>query len=133
MRLTFEDGQVALLLYINYIVSIHNIIFWAHLRVQCNNEKVSMLNKNLKHLAEQVHKLKPIVMIGNKGLTETVHTEIDQSLDHHELIKIRIASGDKEYRENIIQEICQKQQAVLIKKIGHVFAIYRKRKQGTGL
>lgn len=87
-----------------------------------------MPNKNLRELAQQVHKLKPIVMIGNKGLTEAVQAEIDQSLEHHELIKIKIAGSDKEDRGQIIDSVCRTQNATLIKKIGHVFAIYRKRK-----
>lgn len=91
--------------------------------------EITMTNKNLKHLAEQVHKLKPSVMIGNKGLTEAVQAEIDQTLEHHELIKIRIAGSDKEDREQIIQEVCRVQNATLIKKIGHIFAIYRKKRK----
>jgi RNA-binding protein len=87
------------------------------------------MKHKIKELGTQVHKLKPVVLIGNKGLTETVLAEIDASLEHHELIKIRIAGGDREYREQIIQDVCSKQNAILIKQIGHVFAIYRKKRE----
>jgi RNA-binding protein len=83
----------------------------------------------VKELAGQVHKLKPIVMIGNKGLTDAVQSEIDQALEHHELIKVRITGGDKEYRESIIEQVCATQKAILVKKIGHIFAIYRKKQE----
>jgi RNA-binding protein len=82
---------------------------------------------NKKELAAQVHALKPVVMIGNKGLTDAIQAEISQALDHHELIKVKIAGGDREHRDQIIQEICHHQEALLIKKIGHVFAIYRQK------
>lgn len=86
-----------------------------------------MTKKTIKELASQVHNLKPIVMIGNKGLTEAVQAEINEALEHHELIKIRISGGDKDYREDIIQKVCTEQKAILVKKIGHIFAIYREK------
>lgn len=85
------------------------------------------MKQKIKQLSTQVHALKPVVLIGNKGLTEAVQNEIQLALDHHELIKIRIAGGDKDYREHIITTICEQQKAILIKKIGHIFAIYRKK------
>lgn len=86
-----------------------------------------MTKKNLKQLGMQVHALKPVVIIGNKGLTDAVQSEINEALEHHELIKIRIAGGDKDYRLDIIDRVCQEQKATLVKKIGHIFAIYRQR------
>lgn len=85
------------------------------------------MKQKIKELGLEVHKLKPVVLIGNKGLTEAVMNEIDAALEHHELIKIRIAGTEREEREAIIKEVCDKQQAILIKKIGHIFAIYRKK------
>lgn len=86
-----------------------------------------MAKKTKKELAMQVHALKPVVMIGNKGLTDAVQAEINEALDHHELIKIKIAGGDRECRDEIIAKVCAKQNAMLIKKIGHIFAIFREK------
>lgn len=86
-----------------------------------------MTKKELKLLSSKVHSLKPVVIIGNKGLTEAVQEEINLALDHHELIKIKVASGDKEDREEIIAKVCSQQNALLVKKIGHIFAIFRKK------
>ncbi|MBA2654225.1 MAG: YhbY family RNA-binding protein [Gammaproteobacteria bacterium] len=86
------------------------------------------MKQKMRELAAQVHKLKPVILIGNKGLTDAVQSEINAALEHHELIKIRIAGGDRDYREEIIRQVCASQQAILIKRIGHIFAIYRKKK-----
>ncbi len=86
-----------------------------------------MPKKTIKELAPQVHNLKPVVMIGNKGLTDAVQAEINEALEHHELIKIRISGGDRDYREEIINQVCTGQKAILVKKIGHIFAIYREK------
>ena len=50
----------------------------------------------IKRLRAEGHrlKLKPVVTIGQKGLTENLHNEIDQALSHHELVKLRIPARD---------------------------------------
>jgi RNA-binding protein len=86
-----------------------------------------MLSKDKKRsFVLQSHALKPVVMIGNKGLTENVLAEIDIALNHHELIKIKIAA-DRDSREILIQEIIQKTGAELIQSIGQTASIYRKK------
>ncbi len=79
-----------------------------------------------RKLRSQAHSLKPVVMLGNQGLTDNVQSEINQALNDHELIKIRIAGADKEDRNVIAQTICEKQGADLIQEIGHIIAVYRK-------
>ena len=74
----------------------------------------------------QAHKLKPVILMGDKGLTEAVLAEIDRALYDHELIKIKVNNPDREQRKAICQEICQTQGANLIQHIGKVIVIYRK-------
>ncbi len=74
----------------------------------------------------KAHKLKPIVMIGGKGLTETVNQEIDRALFDHELIKIRIQAADREERKKLFAEICKLHQAFGIQMVGNIATLYRK-------
>ncbi len=92
-------------------------------------ERRIMTAKALKELAAQVHKLKPVVIIGSKGLTDGVQAQINQALDDHELIKIKIAEGDYADRSKVIENICSAQQAEVVTRIGRMVAIYRKRIQ----
>ena len=64
-------------------------------------------------------------MLGQNGLTENVMAEIDAALDHHELIKIKIRAGDRETRDQLIEEICQKTGAENILRTGNILTIYR--------
>ena len=82
--------------------------------------------QNIRNLKSKVHHLKPIVIVGNKGLTDMVIQEIDRALDDHELIKIRIHTQDREALATAISDICTKTNAKLIHSIGHIIAIYRK-------
>lgn len=84
------------------------------------------LNKNQRsHLRKLAHSLKPVVIIGQAGLTENVTTEIKQSLEHHELIKLRLNAADKTARQEMIDSILQQTSAELVQAIGHICAIYR--------
>jgi RNA-binding protein len=76
-------------------------------------------------LRAQAHKLKPVVIIGDKGLTEEVLTEIDRSLKAHELIKVRALSAERDAREEWMDAICERLDAHAVQVIGKVLVIYR--------
>jgi RNA-binding protein len=78
-----------------------------------------------KQLKAQAHSLKPLIIIGQSGLTESVLTEIDKTLNTHELIKIKIRA-EREDRKQISQQIVDVSQAELIQSIGQIIAVYRK-------
>jgi len=68
-------------------------------------------------------------MIGNAGLSEGVIGEIDGSLAHHELIKVRLGGMERDDRSTAIDEICQKTACELVGSIGHIGIFYRTSKQ----
>lgn len=84
-----------------------------------------MNNKN-KLLKQQSHHLAPVVLLGNKGLTPSVHAEIAAALAAHELIKIKLCSKEKSTKEALAAEICVHHEAELVNQIGHVITIYKK-------
>ena len=86
---------------------------------------MSISEAQRRHLKKLAHHLKPVVIVGNAGLTDNVIHEIDEALEHHELIKVRINAADKKEREGIIEEICNKTGADWVVSIGHVAGFYR--------
>ncbi len=78
-----------------------------------------------RHLRKLAHHLKPVVIIGNAGLSEGVLGEIDAALAHHELIKVRVNAADREERQAMIERIAQATGADWVLSIGHVAAFYR--------
>ncbi|CAM4453682.1 MAG: RNA-binding protein [Legionellaceae bacterium] len=78
-----------------------------------------------KYLKARAHSLKPTVIIGQQGLTEAVHKEIEQVLNDHELIKIRINAENRIEKNEMATHICEQQQAAFIQLIGHILVIYR--------
>ena len=86
---------------------------------------MTLSNDDKKHLRGIGHKLKPVVTIADKGLTENVLAELNRALNDHELIKVKIRSGDQASRDEMIQTLCKKHFAELIQCTGSIALIYR--------
>lgn len=78
-----------------------------------------------KYLRGLGHGLKPTVMIGDGGLSDTVLAEFETTLAHHELIKVKINVGDRTVRDGIIASLCSDNRAELIQRIGNVALLFR--------
>ena len=89
-----------------------------------------MLNsKKISYLKALSHHKKPIVTIGNKGLTDNVIKEIQTGLEAHELIKIQILNSDKNVRINFLEKICNSTGAHPITHIGKLLVIFLESKK----
>ena len=82
-------------------------------------------NSERKNLRSQAHPLKPVVMIGQSGLTEAVLAEIDIALNAHMLIKISIRGTDKKERIEQGKKIASQLNADVIDQIGCITVLYR--------
>lgn len=68
-------------------------------------------------------------MLGGNGLTEGVLAEIEQALEHHELIKVKIASEDRETKLLIVDAIVRETKACNVQVIGKTLVLYRPAKE----
>jgi len=78
-----------------------------------------------KYLRGLGHHLKPLIIVGDAGLSESLLAEFESTLDHHELLKVRVRAGDREARDAIISTLCTGSTATLIQRIGNVALLYR--------
>lgn len=81
--------------------------------------------KQKRYLRGLAAALKPVVTIGQGGLSEAVMRELELSLDHHELLKIRLSGVERDDKAAMIEEICHATDAALVQTIGHVAVLYR--------
>ena len=72
------------------------------------------------------HNLKPVIIVGDKGLSEGLQEELERALNDHELIKIKVASTDREARQEAIQALCESSGAELVQTIGKIAVILRR-------
>lgn len=77
-----------------------------------------------KKLKAQAHSLKPVVIVGQAGVTDGVLAETEIALDHHELIKVKIRA-DRDDRIALCNKICATTKAELVQTIGQIVVLYR--------
>ena len=86
---------------------------------------MKLTNNQKKYLRSLAHDLKPFVMIGQNGLSESVLTEIDSTMLKHELIKIKLRVDNRKEKQQILEKIIEFSHAELVQVIGGVLVIYR--------
>ena len=79
-----------------------------------------------RYLRSQAHHLKPVLQSGNKGVTPAFIAEVGVALDQHELIKVKIAAGDREERGAMIDELVAGTGASIVQTIGHFVVLFRR-------
>ncbi len=80
----------------------------------------------VKYLRSLAHALKPVVRLGNNGLTAAVTKELDGALDHHELVKVKLSESEKEARDAQLDALCKSVGAVSVQQIGHTATLFRR-------
>ncbi|HYG06511.1 MAG TPA: ribosome assembly RNA-binding protein YhbY [Stenotrophomonas sp.] len=78
-----------------------------------------------RFLRGQAHDLKALLQTGGKGVTPAFLAELDEVLERHELVKVKVAAEDREVRDAMIAEIVAASGAALVQRIGHVAVLYR--------
>ena len=86
---------------------------------------MSLTGKQRNTLRGRAHHLKPVIMVGDAGVTAAVLSEINQALDRHELIKIKLRVGERNDRRTALENICTETGAEAVQEIGQIAVIFR--------
>jgi RNA-binding protein len=86
---------------------------------------IALTNAQTRFLRGQAHGLKAILQVGGKGVSDALVAEVDGALEHHELIKVKVAAEDRDVRDAMVQELAQRAGAALVQRIGHTAVLYR--------
>ena len=90
---------------------------------------MSLNRKQTTYLRGLAHPMPAIVTIGGSGLTAAVMAELESTLEHHELIKIRISTDNRDLRKKFSRDICTAINADPVQQIGKVLILYRPSKK----
>lgn len=90
---------------------------------------MSLSSEQRRQFRALAHDLKPVVMVGDKGLSEGLTAELERALDDHELIKVKIASPDREDRRAVADALCEETGAELVQMIGKIAILLRRAKK----
>lgn len=90
---------------------------------------MNLSNKQKQYLKGEAHHLKHVVMIGANGLTEGVLAEIENALEYHELIKVKISAEDRDTKKLICEAIIRESGAIQVQLIGSILTLYKPSEQ----
>jgi RNA-binding protein len=86
---------------------------------------MQLTEKQRRHLKGLAHPLKPVILMGNAGLTDAVVAETTRALGDHELIKVRLPGADRAQRDAALKALSERTQSAFVTRIGHVAVLYR--------
>jgi RNA-binding protein len=86
----------------------------------------SLTGKQRAHLKALAHERKPVVLLGQKGITDAVVLELQAALLAHELIKVRLTGEDRDALDAEAAELERRSGATLIARLGKVATLYKR-------
>ncbi len=87
---------------------------------------MKLTERQRKHLRGLGHKLKPVVYVGQSGVSDTLFKELEQSLAHHELLKVSVRGADRAARDSTIANLVDRSGAQLVQTVGNMALLYRR-------
>jgi RNA-binding protein len=81
---------------------------------------MALSQQRRKDLRTIGHDLNPIVTVAGNGLSDNVLAELERALEDHELIKVKLAIGDREARKALSDQLLESTKSECIQAIGKV-------------
>lgn len=86
-----------------------------------------LTNRERNDLKARAHALEPRVHVGGAGVTDALVAEVDRALTAHELIKVKVASDDRDARVAMGDEIAARTGAAVVHRVGKIVILWRAR------
>jgi RNA-binding protein len=93
-----------------------------------SNEKAmkKLTGFQAKYLRSLAHALKPVVFVGQKGITDALIASAELAFDRHELIKVKFVDfKEKKQKIEFAETIRTKTGCLMAGMIGHVAIFYK--------
>ena len=76
-----------------------------------------------RHLRKLAHSRKPIVFVGDAGVSDAVVAALDAALADHELVKVKLPGA--EGKKALAAELAKRSSANLCGLVGHMVILFR--------
>src|SRR5687768_1547385 len=83
----------------------------------------TLTSQQRQYLKSLAHALRPVVQVGQSGLSDSLIAAVNQALLDHELIKVRLQRPEN--KKGAAEELTEKTGAHLAGLIGHTVILYR--------
>ena len=85
-----------------------------------------LTNSQRRYLRGLAHDLKPVILVGNKGVTDALVAEFGNALDQHELVKVRIPAEDRDDFATQAAQLAESAGAETVQTIGRTAVFFRR-------
>lgn len=96
-----------------------------------SHDTMSLSQAQKKAFRSIGHHLNPVVTVAENGLSEGVMAELERALADHELIKVKIAVGERDTRRQAVEELATSSRAEVVQVIGKMALLYRNNPQAN--
>ncbi|MEZ4229451.1 MAG: ribosome assembly RNA-binding protein YhbY [Polyangiaceae bacterium] len=92
-------------------------------------QRIELTGKQRSYLRALAHDLKPVVQIGVAGVSDGVIKQIDEALETHELVKVKLAKEAPVDTVSASEPLEQRLMANVAQRIGRTLVLYRPRRE----
>jgi RNA-binding protein len=85
-----------------------------------------LTGKQVRHLRGLGHHLHPVVMIGKEEIRESLIKSVEEALDAHELIKIKLQEGYLMDRKEAAEILAERTGAAVVQILGKTILLFRR-------
>ena len=83
-----------------------------------------LTNERKKQMRAIGHHLKPVVLVGDQGLSQGLLDELNRALNDHELIKVKVRA-ERDTRKVLVENLCQETGATCVQTTGAMALLFR--------
>jgi len=83
-------------------------------------------NRELRDLKGRAQLLKPMLKVGKEGLSPAFLKEVDTTLTHHDLVKVKFDEF-KEQKKELGPKLADAVGATVVMQVGHVVVLFRRK------
>jgi len=88
-----------------------------------------LTGKQARFLRGLGHHLKPVVMVGKEEVNSAVIAAVDEALEAHELIKVKLQEGCLSDRQEVAAELSAATGSAVAQILGKIILLYRPAKE----
>jgi RNA-binding protein len=85
-----------------------------------------LANREIRALKARAQLLRPMLKVGNDGLSPAFLRAVQEALAHHELVKVKF-DAFKEQKKELGPKLAESVSANLIMQVGHVVVLFRRK------
>lgn len=90
-----------------------------------------LTGKNRSYLRGEANSLDPIVHVGKEGITDSVIEQLNEALEDHELLKVRILESTGRTTRSAAEELATATGANVVQVIGGIAILFRQRDEDS--